>query len=127
MIKKCCKMEVSFMCTRRELDDILTRIVKIYYDVYGEHIVKVILYGSYSRGDFREDSDVDIVAIVDGDRENLQGKLKRVWNVSSNLELEYDTIISPTVIPYKEFMQYKNVLPYYKNIANEGVVISAGK
>ena len=115
------------MCTRRELDDILTRIVKIYYDVYGEHIVKVILYGSYSRGDFREDSDVDIVAIVDGDRENLQGKLKRVWNVSSNLELEYDTIISPTVIPYKEFMQYKNILPYYKNIANEGVVISAGK
>lgn len=34
--------------------------------------------------------------------------------------LENDVILSPAVIPYDEFFRYKNTLPYYKNIAEEG-------
>ena len=49
----------------------------------------------------------------------------RVWDASSDLELEYETIVSPTVIPYEEYMKYKNDLPYYRNIDREGVEISA--
>ena len=52
-------------------------------------------------------------------------QLKKVWDSSCELELEYDTILSPTVIPYEEFKQYQTVLPYYRNISQEGVVISA--
>lgn len=77
------------------------------------------------RGEHDDFSDIDIVAIVNGDREQLQEKLKKVWNVSSDLELDYATIISPTVIPQKEFETYKNDLPYYANILREGVEISA--
>lgn len=71
--------------------------------VYGENLVQVILYGSYARGDYHTDSDVDVVAIVHGDRKTLQQQLKKVWDSSCELELEYDTILSPTVIPYEEF------------------------
>lgn len=48
-----------------------------------------------------------------------------MWDISSDLELEYGTIVSPTVIPYEEFERYKNDLPYYKNIQSEGVGIIA--
>ena len=48
-----------------------------------------------------------------------------MWDISSDLELEYGTIVSPTVIPYEEFERYKNDLPYYKNIQSEGVCIIA--
>ena len=83
------------------------------------------VFGSYARGDYHTDSDVDVVAIVHGDRKTLQQQLKKVWDFSCELELEYDTILSPTVIPYEEFKQYQTVLPYYRNISQEGVVISA--
>lgn len=113
------------MCTRNELDLILQQMAEIYRSVYGEKIVKIVLYGSYARGDYQADSDVDIVAIVRGERTNLQQQLKEIWDVSSDLELEYGTIVSPTVIPFEEFEKYKNDLPYYKNIQNEGVDIVA--
>ena len=71
------------------------------------------------------ESDIDIVAIVKGERQELQNQLKQIWDIVSDLELDYEVIISPTVIPYSEFEAYKDILPYYRNIAQEGVKLSA--
>ncbi len=122
-----CKMneEGCEMCTRSELNTILLKIAHAYKMVYGDQLVKIVLYGSYARGDHQEDSDIDVVAIVHGERVHLQQQLKKVWDISSDLELEYGTIVSPTVIPSEEFEQYKNILPYYRNIMTEGVDIVA--
>ena len=98
---------------------------KAYRNVYGKKLVTVLLYGSYARGDCEKDSDIDIVAIVHGGRSELQNKLKEIWDISSDLELEYGTIVSPTVIPYEEFEKYKDDLPYYRNIQKEGVEVVA--
>ena len=113
------------MCTGNDLKMILKKISEIYRTVYGEDIVKMVLYGSYARGDNQDDSDIDIVAIVRGERSDLQERLKMVWDISSDLELEYGTIVSPTVIPLSEYEKYKDDLPYYRNIQNEGVDIVA--
>lgn len=113
------------MCTGNELNTILQQMSKVYRAVYGESIVRILLYGSYARGDNQKDSDIDIVAIVRGERAELQERLKKIWDISSDLELEYGTIVSPTVIPFAEFEKYKDDLPYYRNIENEGVDIVA--
>lgn len=113
------------MCAKKELNQILQIMADAYRSVYGKDVDRIILYGSYARGDNSADSDVDIVAIVHGDREYLQEKLKEIWDTSAELELEYETIISPTVIPYEEYKRYQNDIPYYCNIEQEGVEISA--
>ena len=113
------------MCTKSELQKILQKIVQAYQDIYQDNISEIYLYGSYARGDYTNDSDIDIVAIVKGNRLKLQNQLKEIWDISADLELEYDVIVSPTVIPYSEFEDYKKVLPYYSNIAREGVKLSA--
>jgi len=43
------------------LDKYIAKIKKI----YGTHLQEVILYGSYARGDFKEDSDIDIMILLD--------------------------------------------------------------
>lgn len=108
------------MCTEMQLNKIIKAMVECYRVVYGRDIVEIVLYGSYARGDFTEGSDIDLVAVVRGSRLELQEKLKAIWDVSAELGLENDIIVSPTVIPYDEFMKYKQSLPYYRNIAEEG-------
>lgn len=66
------------MCTKNELHLILQAVIQAYQAIYGDSIVKIVLYGSYARGDYQEDSDIDIVAIVPGERESLQKGLRNV-------------------------------------------------
>lgn len=113
------------MCSRQELNIILKKIAEAYRSVYGNDLITIIMYGSYARGNFDVESDVDIVAIVKGERKTLQQKLKKVWDISADLDLEYETVISPTVIPYDEYEQYREDIPYYRNIAQEGVNVVA--
>lgn len=108
------------MCTKVQLDNISRQIVQSYHSVYGSDIVAIYLYGSYAREDYDNESDIDITAIVKGDRMDLQNKLKQVWDISADIGLENDIIVSPTVIPFDEYEEYKRILPYYINIWKEG-------
>ncbi|MBE5899893.1 MAG: nucleotidyltransferase domain-containing protein [Lachnospiraceae bacterium] len=112
------------MCKRSELDDIIKIVVDIYRKTYGEDIVEIILYGSYARGEEQNDSDIDIVAIVNGERKLLQDALVEVWNQVDDVSIDYETIISPTVIPYQEYMKWKEDIPYYHNIDKEGIRVA---
>lgn len=113
----------QFGCTDRKLEGVIHDMVTAYREVFGGRIEQILLYGSYARGDADGDSDIDIAAIVHGDRQELQERLKKVWDVSSDLELTYEVVISPTVIPYDEYKAYQEDLPYYRNISEEGIRI----
>ena len=52
------------MCTAAQLNLIQKKMAMQYHSVYGDDIDRILLYGSYARGDNTEDSDIDIVAIA---------------------------------------------------------------
>lgn len=113
------------MCNKVELNQITEKMIKAYHDSYGKKLVKIYMYGSYARGDYKQDSDIDFVALVEGERQEVQMHLDEIWSVSCNLSMDYDTIISPVAIPYHEFISLKDILPYYENIYKEGIEVSA--
>ena len=111
------------MRTRAQLKDITSQLVDVYRNIYGDDIVEILLYGSYARNEETDQSDVDIVAIVKGNRLDLQKKLKIVWDISADIGLENDVVVSPTVVPFDEFEKYREILPYYMNIEKEGIKV----
>ena len=52
------------MCTQSQLHEILRQIYKLSAEQFGESLDAVILYVSYARGDYNEDSDIDVMVLV---------------------------------------------------------------
>ena len=47
------------------MDDLVHQYIELLSEIYGNHLKTVILYGSYARGDYTEDSDIDIMVLLD--------------------------------------------------------------
>ena len=45
--------------------NLLEQYVEEIKKIYGTHLQKIILYGSYARGDYTQESDIDIMILVD--------------------------------------------------------------
>ena len=89
--------------------------------VFEKKISDAYLYGSYARGDYHEDSDVDILLTVDVEPEELPSYRKAVCHVCSDLGLKHDVLVSPSVEPLRPFRRFQNALPYYQNVIREGI------
>lgn len=111
------------MCSRSKLENILSDVAATAKSVFGNNLQSVILYGSYARGDYSEDSDIDIMIIADVNREDLFKYKKPIIQVTSRLGLENDVVVTATLKDKKTFEQYKNALPFYQSVLKEGVRI----
>ena len=114
------------MCNTEQAIAILGETYRACNRVFEKKICDAYLYGSYARGDFHEDSDVDIFLTVDVPREELSPYYDAVSGVCNDLSLKYDVLISPAVEPVKQFRRYQEVLPYYQNVVSEGIRYAAG-
>lgn len=85
---------------------------------------KIILYGSYARGDFDENSDLDLMILTNLNDDELIEYRMKIREIACDIEEEYDIIISPIVKNSEKYDSRINIIPYYMNIAKEGLVIN---
>ena len=88
--------------------------------VFGEKLDEVWLYGSYARGDFDAESDIDIMALVDLPKEQLATYRRKVSDLSSDLDLKYDVLLSIKLQDKATFLRFSNTLPLFQNVMREG-------
>jgi uncharacterized protein len=101
-------------------DQILQRIKKSVQGIYPEAIL--ILYGSYARGDQRDDSDLDILVLIDKEKVTFDDRQK-IGNPIFHLELETGMNISPAIFSKKLWESKHAITPFYKNVVREGRVL----
>lgn len=92
--------------------------------VFGEKAKRVILYGSYARGDFNRSSDIDVMILTDLNEEKLIEYRDKLWDLAYDIELENNVILSPLVKNIDKFNYWLNALPFYMNVEKEGVILS---
>lgn len=91
--------------------------------IYGSHLRQIILYGSYARGDFRQDSDIDIMILLDMSDLDLKAYGQGLSYMTYDFNLDYDLDIKPIAKSEAHFMKWVANYPFYANIQKEGVIL----
>lgn len=81
---------------------------------------EIFLYGSRARGDFRPDSDWDILILLDASAD--EAMKEKIRDGLFELELETNQVIT-SVIKSKKSWKNLFVTPLHKNIDKEGIRI----
>ena len=110
------------MCDRNEALSILDEAVERCSQVLP--IRDAYLYGSYARGDYRSNSDVDIMLISSLGEKEIASRRWQVSEIVGDMCIDHDVTISVTVRSQEQFK--RQALPYYQNIAAEGIRYKAG-
>ena len=92
--------------------------------IYGNRAKKIILYGSYARGDFKKNSDIDIMILTDLKNEEMAEYQDKIWDCAYDIESENNIIISVLVKNIDRYNYWLEALPFYMNVQKEGVVLS---
>ena len=93
--------------------------------VYGNKLKAVILYGSVARGTATEESDIDIMVLVDGTAQELRTFEDQLSDVSTDISIKYFKVFYIIDISYQEYMRWVNTSPFYRNVSKEGVILYA--
>lgn len=110
------------MCTKNQLDEIIGKIVEFSKEIFGDKFQNVILYGSYARGDYDDESDIDIMIMVDMSREELVKYRRIMNNFCTDLDLQYNVLLASKLQSKPFFDEWKYAMPFYQNVIKDGVM-----
>ena len=110
-----------------KLKSILDEYIKGLFNMLEDNIEKIILYGSYARGDQSskgEISDIDIMILVKSNSDEIKEIERKILDYSYELDLKYNILLSPNVENIDVFNKRAQYMPFYKNVINEGVLLN---
>ena len=111
------------MCTPNKLESLLSETAAGLREIFGDKLDSVILYGSYARGDYDEESDVDVMAKLYLTADEIRAYRPRVSELASEIGLEYDVLLSIKLQDKEMYDRYFHLLPFYQNVAKDGIRI----
>lgn len=107
-----------------DIHDIVLRFSRQVKEILEDKLSKVILYGSYARGDYRENSDIDIMVLTTLTDVEIEREEKKIFDLAFDFMMEYGVDISVILKNEKHFNYWLGALPFYDNIEKEGVVLN---
>ena len=113
------------MCSKATLNQITDRVVREIKDNFGDKLDKVILYGSYARGDNADESDIDIMALVNVPSDDANRFDMQLTRFTNRLGMEYDLVVSLLIKDCETFYKYLPADPFYQNVMRDGVMLGA--
>lgn len=88
---------------------------------YGSRLERLVLFGSYARGEARPDSDIDVLVVLDAPQVRPLEEINRQSEIVSALGQKYDAVLS--AIPFS-LTQWRN--PHHlltQQVLSEGVAL----
>lgn len=110
----------------KNINNIINVFISKVNSMLSDRIDKIILYGSYARGDYNKDSDIDIMILTDLSDDEIAEYRTKIYDIAYDIEYEndFDICISPLLKNTNKFDYWVEALPFYTNVKNEGVVLN---
>jgi predicted nucleotidyltransferase len=90
-------------------------------ELYGSRLSKVILFGSYARGEQRADSDVDFLVVLNDPEVRAYSEISFLSETTFDLSLRYG--ISVSAIPTSNDRLMHRKTPLTINASEEGILL----
>ena len=100
---------------------LLDQYTEILRKIYGSHLKTVILYGSYARGDYKADSDIDIMILLDLSDMDIKQYRYELSGETFDFNMDHDLDIKPIAKSQQHFQNWVDVYPFYANVKREGI------
>jgi len=101
-----------------EIREILTCFKEGLSRIYGERLKGVYLFGSYARGDADEESDIDVLIVLDR-IDNYSKEIDRTSELVASLSLECDRSISRVFVTEQRWRDDQTM--FFLNVREEAV------
>jgi predicted nucleotidyltransferase len=102
-----------------DLEAVLRRLERGLKDLYGARYRGLVLYGSYARGEAHDESDVDLLLLLEGPVDRAREAL-RAEGVKWPLSLESGYVLSVLPVGAEEYRDARE--PFLWNARVEGVL-----
>ena len=106
--------------TRQE---VLTAFAQGTRRILKSNLSRLIVYGSYARGDYKENSDIDVMILTPLSKEEIEKVENQIFDLAFDLELEFGIVINPVLENEAHYRYWLGALPFYDNVEKEGIVI----
>ena len=102
------------------LDSVLSALREGMEQVYGERLVRMVLYGSRARGDAESGSDIDVLIVLAGTVDPGE-EISRTGGLIADLLLQFGEVISCVFMDEDRFMRREG--PFLRNVRKEGILV----
>ena len=108
------------------ISNIIDEFVKGINEILGNRVKRIILYGSYARGDYNKSSDIDIMILTDLNDDEIVAYRQKIYDLAYDIEdaNNFDIWLSPLIKNIDRFNYWLEALPFYMNVQKEGVILS---
>lgn len=103
------------------INPLISKYVECVKEIYGSHVKRIILYGSYARGDFNRDSDVDIMILLDLSEEEAKAYQNALFDSTYDFNMDHDIEINPISHSEQLYRKWLMAYPFFQNVEKDGV------
>ncbi|GAB3731244.1 nucleotidyltransferase domain-containing protein [Spirosoma lituiforme] len=109
------------MAVVEDLDGVNQEVTDIMERHYGDRLDKIFLFGSYARGDFQEESDVDYLVVLNDETVSPFKEVATTITARNDYYLKTFIAISAVVVSKNQFLTSNRI--FYREVRKDGKCI----